>query len=273
MKSILVFLLLCTAAQAEMYDFGPADPLGYVFEDTGQPDTFHADAYGIPGCLPCEQIGQHSYSGFAVTLHKDPETHPEWVLDLGAEKGYPITTATAQDGTQIVFYGFSGPAEYTARLTQLKLRCERVTHGCVKGCPCPQGGTCICPEGTCPHCQDTQTVSHIPPARRHWSGPVGTRQQAIDHLLNSPHHRGHFSLSYLQSLSLSDLQRLHSHDHEGTAHRFQRSLPQVRQHSSPRVIYRSTPSYRSAPVQRTYYSQPTRTYSAPSRSYCPNCPR
>ena len=47
-----------------------------------------------------------------------------------------------------------------------------------------------------------------------WSGPVATKADAINHLLNHPNHRGQFKLSFLQSLSLSELQALHSDDHE-----------------------------------------------------------
>lgn len=277
MIKLILLSLLTLPPQAPPLDVPPQAP---PVETVAAEPAFTVTSYGMPGCDPCEEIAKHKdeFPGYAITCDKDYHNHPQWVRDKGATKGYPITVGVDLDGTHVIFYGWGDKDEYGMKLDALKERCTKAAP-----------------------VRRTQGYVSIPPARNAWTGPVSSKSEAIEHLLNHPNHRGKFQRSYLESLSLADLRRLHDHDHEGTSAAYQHrcpcgdncqcppgtcphgcpaTLPQMRHHTAPRVTYRtpvySQPRY-SVPIQRAYYSQPQRTYSAPvysaPRSYCPTCPR
>lgn len=94
-----------------------------------------------------------------------------------------------------------------------------------------------------------------------------SKSKLIQHLYSHSNHSGKFDLGWLNSLSVAELESLHSDDHEGRVHwsHVQRKNQPT---STTQVVRVSTPVQYAKPTARI-------SYAAPRTAACPNgkCPR
>lgn len=62
------------------------------------------------------------------------------------------------------------------------------------------------------------SANRYPTRSNNWTGPIGSKESAINHLLFGGEHRGKFTRSMLEKMSIEELWALHSDDHEHRVH-------------------------------------------------------
>ena len=155
-------------------------------------------------CTVCERMKKEITEEKEVAIAFDFKSPaPAWV------EAYPTLHWQTPDGKWKYFTGWKGLREFEALYDRTAATAKPV--------------------------QSRQTSNSYPVRTSNWSHPGNTREAIIQHLLTGAEHRGKFTRAQLERLSTSELESLHSDDHDGRV-QWSRLPASSATRYSPRVV-------------------------------------